>query len=70
MIDGSERAVRAYLEHFWSHWGARRVATTDGVTDELVAAYSRPGAFTVSVNWYRSGSATLATALAMRSGPR
>lgn len=69
MVDGDERAVRAYLEHFWGHWGARAIATTDGVTDELVAAYSRPGAFTVSVNWYRSGSATLRTALAMRGQP-
>jgi pimeloyl-ACP methyl ester carboxylesterase len=36
------------------------------VTDELVEAYARPGAFTTSRNWYRSGSATLATALGMR----
>ena len=64
MIDGSPAAVRAYLEHFWSHWGARDIAVP---TAELVEAYARPGAFTVSVNWYRSGSATLKTALALRS---
>ncbi|GAA4943603.1 pimeloyl-ACP methyl ester carboxylesterase [Actinomycetospora succinea] len=63
LVDGSAEAVRTYLEHFWSHWGARGIAA---VTDELVEAYARPGAFTVSVNWYRSGSATLRTALAMR----
>ncbi len=63
LVDGSAPAVRTYLEHFWSHWGHRGIAE---VTDELVEAYARPGAFTTSLNWYRSGSATLATALAMR----
>jgi pimeloyl-ACP methyl ester carboxylesterase len=63
LIDGSASAVRTYLEHFWSHWGHRGIAS---VTDELVDAYARPGAFTTSLNWYRSGSATLAIALAAR----
>ena len=63
LVDGSPDAVRTYLGHFWSHWGHRPVAA---VTDDLVADYARPGAFTVSLNWYRSGSATLATALAAR----
>lgn len=63
LIDGSADAVRTYLGHFWSHWGHRGIAS---VTDELVAAYARPGAFTTSLNWYRSGSATLAIALAAR----
>jgi pimeloyl-ACP methyl ester carboxylesterase len=36
------------------------------LTEELVEAYSRPGAFTAALNWYRSGSATLATALSLR----
>jgi pimeloyl-ACP methyl ester carboxylesterase len=63
LVDGSTDAVRTYLEHFWSHWGHRGIAS---VTDDLVAAYARPGAFTTSINWYRSGSATLAIALAAR----
>lgn len=66
LVDGSADAVRTYLEHFWSHWGHRAIASEDGVTDDLVAAYARPGAFTTSLNWYRSGSATLAIALAAR----
>ncbi|MHC1559709.1 alpha/beta fold hydrolase [Actinomycetospora sp. C-140] len=67
LVDGSADAVRTYLAHFWSHWGHRGIAA---VTDELVAAYARPGAFTTSLNWYRSGSATLAIALAARGqGP-
>ena len=65
LVDGNADNARAYLEHFWSHWGARAIAT---VTDELVAQYARPGAATVSVNWYRSGSATLRTGLALRTG--
>jgi pimeloyl-ACP methyl ester carboxylesterase len=64
LIDGSPTAVRAYLQHTWGRWGARAVARVDGVTDQLVASYARPGAFTVSLNWYRSGSATVAMALA------
>jgi pimeloyl-ACP methyl ester carboxylesterase len=64
LVDGSASAVRAYLGHFWSHWGHRAIAE---VTDDLVAAYARPGAFTASLNWYRSGSGALATALALRT---
>jgi pimeloyl-ACP methyl ester carboxylesterase len=63
LVDGSADAVRTYLEHFWSHWGHRGIAS---VTDDLVEAYARPGAFTTSINWYRSGSATVAIALAAR----
>ena len=63
LVDGSESAVRAYLDHFWRHWGHRSNAVP---SDDLVAHYTRRGAFTVSLNWYRSGSATLSTALAAR----
>lgn len=69
LIDGAPDAVRAYLEHIWGHWGSRAVARLDGVTDSLVAAYARPGAFTVSLNWYRSGSATVDMALAAADPP-
>lgn len=69
LVDGKPDAVRAYLGHIWGHWGARPVARVDGVTDELVASYARPGAFTTSVNWYRSGSGMLAVArAALESG--
>ncbi|MEJ2867658.1 alpha/beta hydrolase [Actinomycetospora sp. OC33-EN08] len=63
LIDGNPAAVRTYLEHFWSHWGARPDALVD---ESLVEDYSRPGAFTASMNWYRSGSSSLYSALALR----
>ncbi len=65
LLDGNPTGVRTYLEHFWSHWGNRPDAVVD---EELVAAYSRPGAFTASLNWYRSGSSTLYGALAIAEG--
>ena len=63
LVDGSRDAVATYLRHFWSHWGHAPGAV---LADEVVDAYARPGAFTASLGWYRSGSATLATALAVR----
>lgn len=65
LMDGNPAAVRTYLEHFWSHWGARPEAVVD---EQLVEDYSRPGAFSTSLNWYRSGTSTLYGALAMAEG--
>jgi pimeloyl-ACP methyl ester carboxylesterase len=66
LIDGDERAVRAYLEHFWRHWGGPGLTLDPSRFDALVADYARPGAFTASIAWYRSGAGTLARALAER----
>ncbi|GLZ54478.1 hydrolase [Actinomycetospora sp. NBRC 106378] len=63
LIDGNPAAVRTYLEHFWSHWGGRPEAVVD---EQLVEDYARPGAFTASLNWYRSGSSSLYTALGLK----
>ena len=63
MIDGDEAAVRTYLAHFWEHWSAPGWAPTAERFDELVALYARPGAFTASIAWYRSGSGGVQTAL-------
>lgn len=65
LMDGNPAAVRTYLEHFWSHWGARPEAVVD---EQLVEDYSRPGAFSTSLNWYRSGTSTLYGALALVDG--
>jgi pimeloyl-ACP methyl ester carboxylesterase len=58
--------VRAYLGHFWEHWSAPGWSLAPERFDEIVALYSRPGAFTRSIAWYRSGSSGVATALAER----
>ena len=63
LIDGDERAVRAYLEHFWEHWSGPDFTPDPTRFDALVAAYARPGAFTASIGWYRSGAGTVARSL-------
>jgi pimeloyl-ACP methyl ester carboxylesterase len=63
LIDGNPGAVRAYLRHFWEHWSGPDFTLTDAHLDHLVSVYAPPGAFTASVQWYRSGSGTAAAAL-------
>ena len=50
LIDGDERAVRAYLSYLWHEW--RADAAPPPHLDEIVAAYARPGAFAASLEWY------------------
>jgi len=57
-------AVRAYLRHFWSHWSADGWEPPADELDRLVAAYSAPGAFAASINWYRAGAGAIARSLA------
>jgi pimeloyl-ACP methyl ester carboxylesterase len=66
LIDGDERAVRTYLEHFWRHWGGPGLTIDPARFDALVADYARPGAFTASIAWYRSGAGTVARSLTER----
>jgi pimeloyl-ACP methyl ester carboxylesterase len=66
LIDGDERAVRTYLEHFWRHWGGSGLTIDPARFDALVADYARPGAFTASIAWYRSGAGTVARSLTER----
>jgi len=61
LIDGKPEAVRAYLRHFWTHWSGPGFEPS---LDHLVEAYSRPGAFTASINWYRAGAGSVATSAA------
>lgn len=63
LIDGSRPAVRAYLEHFWTHWSGPDYTPDPAELDRLADAYARPGAFTASINWYRAGAGTVAMAL-------
>jgi pimeloyl-ACP methyl ester carboxylesterase len=64
LIDGRADAVRAYLAHFWSHWSGPGFALAEDELDRVVERYSRPGAFTASIAWYRAGSGTIAMSLA------
>jgi pimeloyl-ACP methyl ester carboxylesterase len=64
LVDGDRAAVRAYLEHFWTHWSGPSLDLADRELDRLVALYAPPGAFTASLGWYRAGSGTVATSLA------
>jgi pimeloyl-ACP methyl ester carboxylesterase len=67
LLDGNEDAVRRYVGHFWDHWSAPGWSLPAERFDEVVALYARPGAFTSSIAWYRSGSGGVATALAERA---
>lgn len=64
LVDGSRPAVRAYLEHFWTHWSGPSFVPDPAQLDRLADAYARPGAFVASINWYRSGSAMVARSVA------
>jgi pimeloyl-ACP methyl ester carboxylesterase len=66
LMDGDARAVRAYLEHFWSHWSAPGWTVEPERLDTLTEQYARPGAFRASIGWYRAGAGTVAKALAER----
>jgi pimeloyl-ACP methyl ester carboxylesterase len=66
LIDGRPEAVRAYLEHFWSHWSAPDWTPPAALLDELTTSYARPGAFVRSLAWYRAGSGTVAQSVAER----
>jgi pimeloyl-ACP methyl ester carboxylesterase len=67
LIDGDVRAVRAYLEHFWTHWSAPDWTPDPAALDALAALYARPGAFRASIAWYRAGAGAVARALAERA---
>ena len=63
LLDGRPDAVRAYLGHLWNHWSGTGFTLSDVELTRVVDLYSRPGAFTSSIGWYRSrvgsvGSAT------------
>jgi pimeloyl-ACP methyl ester carboxylesterase len=68
LIDGKPDAVRAYLRHFWEHWSGPEFTLSEEHLDHLVSAYGPPGAFTASIQWYRSGAGTT-TAAASETTP-
>lgn len=64
LIDGNPRAVRTYLQHFWSHWSGPAYDPDPQHLEHLVSVYSPPGAFTASINWYRAGAGSVAVSAA------
>jgi pimeloyl-ACP methyl ester carboxylesterase len=66
LIDGRPDAVRAYLEHFWSHWSGPDFELDQTEFDRLLVAYCEPGAFNASIAWYRAGSGTVANSIRER----
>lgn len=60
LLDGDVAAVRAYLEHFWSHWSGPHHQPDPAELDRLAEVYGRPGAFVSSINWYRAGAGMVA----------
>lgn len=69
IIDGNAAAVRAYLEHFWSHWSGPSFRLPESELQRLTALYGPPGAFVAPIAWYRAGSGTVATSLAECAPP-
>jgi pimeloyl-ACP methyl ester carboxylesterase len=67
LVDGDEQAARAYIGHFWEHWSAPDWHPSEALLDELGVRYGAPGAFVRSINWYRSGSGTVARALGQKT---
>jgi pimeloyl-ACP methyl ester carboxylesterase len=67
LIDGRPEAVRAYLEHFWSHWSGPNFTPGAADLDRLTERYGAPGAFTASIGWYRAGAGTIANSLAEKA---
>lgn len=63
LVDGNRDAVRAYLEHFWSHWSGPGFELDEAELERLTDRYAEPGAFTASLGWYRAGSGTVARSL-------
>lgn len=67
LLDGRRDAVRAYLEHFWSHWSGPGFVPDAAELDRLADAYARPGAFVASIGWYRAGAGMVARSVAERT---
>lgn len=60
LVDGRPDAVRAYLRHFWNAWSGPSYVVSPERLVHLTSAYSPPGAFLASINWYRSGASATA----------
>lgn len=57
LIDGTPDHVRTYLTAIWGAWTSDSTLLHGEEFEQLVADYSRPGAFTASIEWYNSNRA-------------
>jgi pimeloyl-ACP methyl ester carboxylesterase len=64
LVDGKPDAVRTYLQHFWRTWSGPDFELDPEAFEQLVSAYSPPGAFVASIGWYRAGAGAVAKSLA------
>lgn len=60
LVDGHPAAVRAYLQHFWTHWSGPGFHLRDAALDHLTDVYAPAGAFTASIGWYRASAGGVA----------
>ena len=56
LLDGDRRSIGLYLAHFYEHWAGRTRIDPEEL-ERVVDVYSRPGAFTSSIAWYRARAA-------------
>src|SRR5262249_25015866 len=56
-------AVLDYVWTSWTAWSGPGSRQPEAALDRLTEIYSKPGAFTASIGWYRSGSGTVASSL-------
>jgi pimeloyl-ACP methyl ester carboxylesterase len=56
LLDGDRRSIRLYLAHFYEHWAGHTPIEPEEL-ELVVDVYSRPGAFTSSIAWYRARAA-------------
>lgn len=52
LIDGDENNVASYLDWVWEQWSGPGAPRRHPHRDDLIVAYSRPGAFHASIQWY------------------
>lgn len=67
LVDGRREAVHDYLRYFWEHWSGPGYEVDGPELERLVDAYSRPGAFEASINWYRAGGGFVVNSLAQQA---
>ncbi len=69
IIGHDQETVRLYLSHFYDHWVGNKQALRPREFEEIVKAYTQPGAVRGSIAWYRAGAGSGQVALASQNTP-